>query len=800
MREWFSKLLAETTPPGRRAFQISLVIMGLVVSTLPIYFYIYSVSKAWQVLGIISAMVVLGMMMLYTAVIARDNRHQASINLMILSLGIFVLLLVGWVSNLGLALATGLFIFTTMAAGQALTSKEAPRTILISLTLGVTVFLMDLFAWWERLSVPALETLIPYITALVILYQASQIIRQFGSYSIRTKFIVTLVGTSLVSIVMGAFVTNRVYTKQASDLIGQDLNAIAKTTSTGISLLLEKSLDQLNILGLNKFIQDNVEDSNATGTSDLGKLEALDGQWRNSSEFSDLVRGVLDNELAGELGEFQSRYPEIEEAFITDKYGAVIASTVQTSDYYQADEEWWQKAWSDGKGGIYISQPVFDENTKVNAIIMAIPISGHNRSYYVGVLRITLNISKFNSILEGGHFGQTGHADLYFADGQYLNDDPSKGLLSASEESVSIPAEGGGEFSEMNYEGNISLVSRSSIKTNLPGIDQVFQDLGWFVVVHQHSSEAQAPIKTTQRLISLLSLGLLMGVALLSYYLGNQFIRPIENLTNAATRMAHGNLQMVTGINSQDEIGLLANSFNAMTSQLRDVLEGLEQRVTDRTKALVTSTEISRKLSTILDEKQLVAEVVEQIKTTYNYYHGQIYLLGEDGQTLVLAGASGEAGKSLLERKHVISIERGVVGRAARSKASVLVPDTSRDSDWIPNPLLPDTKAEVAAPILSGDELLGVIDMQDDVIGDIYMEDVEFLQSIASQVAVALKNARSYAGAQARAEREALISSISQKIQSETTVESAMQAAIREVGRALGASTRIKLKSNHGER
>jgi GAF domain-containing protein/HAMP domain-containing protein len=276
--------------------------------------------------------------------------------------------------------------------------------------------------------------------------------------------------------------------------------------------------------------------------------------------------------------------------------------------------------------------------------------------------------------------------------------------------------------------------------------------------------------------------------------------RPLIQLSNIAGEIANGNLSVRARQETNDEIGALAKSFNYMTEQLFQTLSSLEQRVSDRTRALATATEVSRRLSTILDEKQLVTEVVEQVQKAYNYYHGQIYLLDASGQTLVLAGATGEGGKALLDKKHSLSIERGLVGRSARTKAAVLVPDTSKDPEWLPNPLLPDTKAEIAIPILLGETLVGVLDMQDDVTGDIYPEDIEYLTAISNQTAIALQNARSLAQAQKKAEREELITSIGQKIQQEATVESALKVAIREVGRALGTSTSIKLKPGNEEK
>lgn len=237
--------------------------------------------------------------------------------------------------------------------------------------------------------------------------------------------------------------------------------------------------------------------------------------------------------------------------------------------------------------------------------------------------------------------------------------------------------------------------------------------------------------------------------------------------------------------------------------QLETLNLELEARVLRRTRALELSNAVSRRLSTILDRQQLVAEVVDQLQKAFDYYHVHVYLLDEKGERLVMAGGTGEVGQQLLRQGHHLPLGQGLVGRAAITRLPVLAPDVRAEPAWLPNPLLPETEAEMAVPVMLGEELLGVLDVQHDVQGGLGPEDVETLASVANQTAVGLQNARLYAAAQRQVESELLLNAITQRIQSTTTVEQALQVAVRELGRALPSSkaeVRLDPTLDHGRR
>ncbi|MBE7556494.1 MAG: PAS domain-containing protein [Anaerolineales bacterium] len=188
--------------------------------------------------------------------------------------------------------------------------------------------------------------------------------------------------------------------------------------------------------------------------------------------------------------------------------------------------------------------------------------------------------------------------------------------------------------------------------------------------------------------------------------------------------------------------------LDAVAEQVAEALERsrLLEQTQKRAVEMETVAQVSTVISTILDTNQLLQKVADLTKTRFGLYHAHIYLLNETGDTLKLAAGAGEVGRRMLVEGWNIPLahERSLVVRAARSRQGVMVNDVRQDPGFMPNPLLPDTAAELAVPIVIGDGVLGVLDVQADVIGRFTGDDVRVMTTLTSQVAVALQNAGQY--------------------------------------------------------
>jgi GAF domain-containing protein len=207
-----------------------------------------------------------------------------------------------------------------------------------------------------------------------------------------------------------------------------------------------------------------------------------------------------------------------------------------------------------------------------------------------------------------------------------------------------------------------------------------------------------------------------------------------------------------------------------------------------RADQLTTAAEVARTAISTLDPDELIIRTAELIRERFNLYYAAIFVIDEDRQWAVLRYATGEAGRTLMERKHRLEIGgQSMVSSALTTRRARIALDVGQEAVRFNNPLLPDTHSEMAIPLIVGDSPLGALDVQSTEFNAFSDDDVIVLQTMADQIAVSIQNARLYLATERRVRLEQLINRISGKLRRAVDADSIMNAALSELQDVLGA-------------
>ncbi|HLA41933.1 MAG TPA: GAF domain-containing protein, partial [Aggregatilineales bacterium] len=191
--------------------------------------------------------------------------------------------------------------------------------------------------------------------------------------------------------------------------------------------------------------------------------------------------------------------------------------------------------------------------------------------------------------------------------------------------------------------------------------------------------------------------------------------------------------------------------FGHDITPLREVQADLEKRARE----LEIVAEVSARAAAELSTDSLLQSIADLTKEGFDLYHAHIYLMDDEGETLVLAAGAGSVGHQMVTEGRLIPLSRqqSIVARAARELSSVISNDTRVDPNFLSHPLLPNTHSELAVPMVVGDEVIGVLDVQSSERNRFTDVDARIIRTLAEQVAVAIQNARLYAEQVETAER-----------------------------------------------
>jgi hypothetical protein len=164
--------------------------------------------------------------------------------------------------------------------------------------------------------------------------------------------------------------------------------------SKELKQVLDNKIELLQNIAKDPRIIEKVKISNSNNRDfNLSEILETDKKWRETEGLDDFIKSLLTNESAQYLIDFQEKHDEFVEIFITDKKGLVVGETNKTSDYYQADEPWWIKAYNQGTGNTFYGKIEYDESAIAESIPIYIPVIDPGINKAIGVIKAVCDIT-----------------------------------------------------------------------------------------------------------------------------------------------------------------------------------------------------------------------------------------------------------------------------------------------------------------------------------------------------------------------------------------------------------------------
>ena len=496
--------------------------------------------------------------------------------------------------------------------------------------------------------------------------------------SFATRVTLVIVSLILLTLAGATLVTLRVARTNLTEQAGHAFEGHAESLSELVQLYLTSNVSELQQLAAVNQLDQAAADRNASYSGDdasiLVQLLALDEQWRTAADDDPLIRSVV--LVGGEherdpvkhamtdpgshsLAEFLDLFEEHSEVFLTDRYGGTISATGRLSDYYQADEDWWQAAWNDGAGAVYISDPEFDESAGVTALLIAVPVIDDGGTL-VGILRSTLNVNELFGLLSAATLGDTGYAALLKADGTPLFDpgadtamainalpDDMRARLTSPDMNSIV-----GAGTILGHEP-LSPLGNSHIGTAAEGAAlAAVEELGWHIVFRQDTGEALSTLNLIERVAWIVgAVSVLIGT-LVAAVIAQAVTRPLTKLAAAARQIGAGNLDVDLPDSSGAEIGGLTSAFRAMSERLQEMIGTLQARTDELSQANVSLTQEIDERKHAEEARQLYVSLAENSSDFVGMatLDGQITFVNKAGLELVgLDGLEDAQSRTMFE-------------------------------------------------------------------------------------------------------------------------------------------------------
>lgn len=444
----------------------------------------------------------------------------------------------------------------------------------------------------------------------------------------------------------------------------------------------------------------------------LAAMKSLDARWPTLPAEADEVRSGLQNPLAQKLRAFQKKNPHFSEILVADSAGRLLAATNKTTDYYQADEAWWQEGMKESPGHAYVEGVTFDDSAGTHSIDITIPLysdASDPDAKPVAVLKAIMNVMPFFQKVPHSISQMETTFQVVTSSGEIVSrlGDPTLAPLTTQigpiaaarfhgrESGWFLASLPGFESLVMGF-APIGLSSRDDDDLVIHGFKPMW------AVSSREDRVVMAPIHSRIRMISLIGIVLTGGFVLLGYYIASQkIIDPITRLRRSAEAISRtarleetpapqvphrsvsketlALLDKVRAIESGDEIGDLAREFEFMGQRILSYHEKLESDIAAKTLDIRRDLDFAKQFQTHLmvqrypevpplDQRPALGLSFHHIYEPASSVGGDFFHvmnLGDSKAGVFIADVMGHGARSALVTAIVATLLQDIEGRNA---------------------------------------------------------------------------------------------------------------------------------------
>ncbi len=804
----------------RRARNGRIIIAILMVTAIPsaILFGFIGYNNDLPQLYIVAATLIASIVLdlLPLALIRQGNTNRAMLIIMFV-FNINILIIPFLVQGMGVIVAVSATLVTIAIAGFSMTSSYSSTGIALGVSFGIMALVTDALLGNNRILVPQIETYSTYIAIAIGIPMLVILAAEYNKFSLQIRITLGILltgGFTVISLlIFGLSQTNAIIELLAQKL-ETSIEGQAEAQITGVIQIEAQKADavfeeiQHDLIEVAEY-RTKIENQSYlfnTGTywdSSNKILPLPGGQYGNSGTdpASVFVPNIfpLSEEMLSDINtssyldfvapEFLKSHSEVVAIYYISKLGyttyypnILLAETVP-ANFNPTEQLFYTIAGprNNPEHAPKWTEPYQDPAGEGLIVTLSIPIYS-SVGTFKGVIAADIQLSKISTFISDVKFGETGFSFLVDNSGHIIAM-PTQGYSVFGLETEEIPVNESPKQTILDTKFQALQQIAQQIVSGKPGLQTLSINnvenyvaveplettnyrLAVFVPVNELNSgivtarnEVENEVRSTLRVASGILLVLFVGALIISLWIGRVITRPLIRLTKTVEQVAGGNISARAQVESEDETGILARSFNIMAERLNDTLLGLEERISERTKAIEKISEsnayratqfesiaqISRTISSNQTLGTLLPQITETIAERLGFYHVGIFLLDSHKEYAILVAANSTGGKNMLDRNHRLQVgETGIVGYVTKSGQARLALDVGLDAVFFNNPDLPETRSEIALPLRIGGNIFGALDVQSTIAQAFSQEDVSILSTLAEQVSVAIQNARSF--------------------------------------------------------